>query len=516
MFPVPALAVEAPRFVEDTAGAGVDHAYDGGKAFYVGGGAAAFDCDGDGRSDLYLAGGTNKSALYRNISVVGGPLRFKAVEDGVVRVTHVIGAYPLDIDGDGIRDLAVLRVGENLLLRGLGSCRFERANEAWAFDGGEQASTAFSACWENGADWPTVAVGNYVDPTREVGRKSVCDHNLLYRPARGRLGFGTPLALRPGYCALSMLFTDWNRSGYADLRISNDRHYGGQEAEEQLWRVRPNQTPRAYSREDGWSKLRIWGMGIATHDITGDDYPEFFLTSMGDSKLRTLKGNAERPDYRDTALQLGATAHRPFAGGDVRPSTGWHAEFADFNNDGHIDLFVTKGNVEAMGDFAQRDPNNLLLGQADGPFVESAEDAGLLSFRKARGTAIADFNLDGFLDLVVVNRGDKAQLWRNVTGTGNWLSIELEQPKGNRHGIGARIEVRAGSRLLRREVTVGGGHAGGSTGWTHIGLGTATRADVRVRWPYGQWSDWGPMAANRFWRLARQTERFEQWSPPDN
>ncbi len=89
-------------------------------------------------------------------------------------------------------------------------------------------------------------------------------------------------------------------------------------------------------------------MGIASEDLTGDGYPEVYLTSQGDNKLQTLADGPAQPTYEDIALELGATAHRPFTGGDVLPSTAWHAEFADVNNDGFLDLFVAKGNVEAQ------------------------------------------------------------------------------------------------------------------------------------------------------------------------
>ena len=76
------------------------------------------------------------------------------------------------------------------------------------------------------------------------------------------------------------------------------------------------------------------------------------------------------------ALRRGVTLAQPFAGGDVRPSTAWHPQFEDVNNDGFIDLFVSKGNVSAQPDYAARDPSDLLLGQPDGTFVEAAEAAG--------------------------------------------------------------------------------------------------------------------------------------------
>ncbi len=95
-------------------------------------------------------------------------------------------------------------------------------------------------------------------------------------------------------------------------------------------------------------------------------------------------------------------AAQPFTGGDVLPSTAWHPEFEDVNNDGFVDLFVSKGNVDAQPDYARKDPSNLLLGQPDGTFTEAADAAGILSFDRGRGAALADFNLDGLLDLVEV------------------------------------------------------------------------------------------------------------------
>ena len=138
-------ALGPPHFIEEAASAGIDHAYDGDPTYAVGGGVAVFDCDGDGRPELYLAGGAGPAALYRNASPIGGPLRFTALHAPVTDVAGVTGAYPLDIDGDGKVDLAVLRVGGVDLLHGLGDCRFERANERWSFDGGTAFTTAFSA-----------------------------------------------------------------------------------------------------------------------------------------------------------------------------------------------------------------------------------------------------------------------------------------------------------------------------------------------------------------------------------
>jgi hypothetical protein len=512
-----------PRFVEESAIAGVDHVYDGDFEFFVGGGVAVFDCNDDGRPDLYFAGGTKPASLYRNESPVGGALRFTALADPVTDRIDVTGAYPLDIDGDGRTDLAVLRQGENELLRGLGDCRFARANEAWAFEGGDAWTTAFSAKWEGSAALPTLAFGNYKDESTDDSVYRCLD-NALIGPNPASDGYAAPVPLTPAWCALSMLFSDWDRSGRVDLRISNDRHYYGNYSggQEQLWRMARDETPRLYTEEEGWADLSIWGMGIASYDVTGDGYPEYYLTSQADNKLQTLADGPSRPTYRDIALPRGVLGTRPFVGDTKLPSTAWHAEFQDVNNDGFIDLFVAKGNVESMPDYAAKDPSNLFLGQPDGTFKEGAEAAGILSYARGRGAALADLNLDGLLDLVEVNRRENVSVWRNVGSgdasrpkpMGDWLALQLEQPGTNRDAIGSWVEVKAGERTLRREVTVGGGHAGGQLGWIHFGLGSADTAQVRVQWPDGEQGPWQDVTANQLVVVERGASEARPWQRP--
>ncbi|HEX6474559.1 MAG TPA: CRTAC1 family protein [Candidatus Limnocylindria bacterium] len=514
-------ALPAPHFVEEAAAAGLEHAYDGDFFYYVGGGVAVFDCDGDGRQDLYLAGGERPAALFRNQSPVGGALSFDPVPSAVTDLPQVIGAYPLDIDADGNVDLAVLRLGENVLLRGLGDCAFERANETWGIDGGDAWTTAFSATWEDPDSLPTLAFGNYLKPATVDDGSYVCDDDDLLRPEATGHRYAAPTALTPSYCTLSLLFSDWDRSGRRDLRVSNDRHYY-RFGEEQLWRMEPRTAPRLYTHDEGWQPVHIWGMGIASYDLDGDGYPEVFLTSQADNRLQTLADGPAQPNYRDIAVERGATAHEPYAGDLEKRSTAWHAEFADANNDGEIDLFVAKGNVESQPDYAMRDPSNLLIGQEDGTFVEGGADAGIVNFDRARGAALADLNLDGLLDLVVVHRRTNVGLYRNVgSGTaqnpepmGHWLALQLQQEGANRDAIGAWVEVTAGERVMRREITVGGGHAGGQLGWIHFGLGGAETASVRVIWPDGERGPAMAAQADAFGIVRRGATAIEPWTPP--
>ena len=507
----PSHALGPPAFVDVSGSAGVDHVYDGEFDFFVGGGVAVLDCDGDTRPDLFLAGGSNPAALFRNTSDAEGHLAFDRVPSPVTDLTAVTGAYPLDVDDDGHLDLAVLRHGENVVLRGSGDCGFVRANEAWGIRGGDEWTVGFSATWEEGQARPTLAFGNYLRLGDTGARLGCADHALL-RPS-GSI-YLAPDSLTPGWCTLSILFADWSGTGQTDLRMTNDRHYY-REGEEQLWRMEPGDEPRPYTRDEGWERMQIWGMGIASHDLTGDGAPEVFLTSQGDNKLQTLADASGRPVYRDMAFEAGATAHRPYAGDVDRPSTAWHPEFDDVNNDSFVDLYISKGNVEAQTDHAVRDPNNLLLGGPEGTFTEAAPEAGLTTFSSTRGAAVADLDGDGLLDLVEVNRRRPVAVWHNLgdgsgdtpIGHGDWIGVELAQAPPNRRAVGALIQVKVGNRVLSRETTVGGGHAGGDAGPIHFGLGRAGEVEIRVRWPDGEVAPWMNTATNLVVTVARDPAR---------
>ncbi|MEM7523409.1 MAG: ASPIC/UnbV domain-containing protein [Pseudomonadota bacterium] len=95
-----------------------------------------------------------------------------------------------------------------------------------------------------------------------------------------------------------------------------------------------------------------------------------------------------------------------------------------------------------------------------------------------------------------------------TAATGGWLLLRLRQPRPNPDAVGAWVEVETAAGLQSREVTVGGGHAGGDSGFLHFGLGDATGARVRVIWPDGAASDWRDAAANTRLSLARNGDRL--------
>ena len=361
-----------------------------------------------------LPAATSPAKFYRNASTRGGALKFEAETSGL-ELDKVTGAYPLDIDSDGITDLVLLRVGENVVMRGLGGCRFERANEAWGFDGGDAWSTALAATWERGADWPTIAIGNYIDRREEMSPWGSCTDNWLHRPRAGR----EPRRFRRRHCrsspasarcrCCSPTGTGPARRACASPTTANitkaARSSSGTSSPARRRRSTPPTKVGSSCASGAWASPATISMR--------DGYPEYFLTSMADNKLQTLAAvpqgrRAASPTYADVAFAKGVTAHRPYTGGDWHPSTAWHAQFEDVNNDGLVDLFIAKGNVAEMPDFADEGPQQSVAAAAAtaSSRKRATRQASPASpYRAAR--RLTDFNLDGLLDLVVVNRWEK-------------------------------------------------------------------------------------------------------------
>ena len=249
--------------------------------------------------------------------------------------------------------------------------------------------------------------------------------------------------------------------------------------------------------------------------LTDDGVPEVYLTNIGSNRLESLVGGPDEPTYENIAHARGVSVTTPSIGRPVYPSTSWHPEFDDVNNDGRMDLFVSKGNVDAIPDNASEDPNELLLGQPDGTFRRATEEAGILDTLRTRGAALADLNADGLLDLVEVHRDENVSVRRNVGNgdadlavpLGHWLAVKLEQTGPNRDAVGAWIDVESDGQRTVREITVGGGHASGELGPVHFGLGKRTAARVRVLWPDGIQGPWHEVEADQSITIDRRPRK---------
>jgi hypothetical protein len=224
----------------------------------------------------------------------------------------------------------------------------------------------------------------------------------------------------------------------------------------------------------------VSSMGTDFQDYDNDGWEDLVFTALTGETFPLFRNDAKGSFEEATQASRLAllTARR----------SGWCAAFADFDNDGRKDLFTANSHAndriaetEATG---WKQANSLFLNQGGGRFRDASADAGLAGAVEAhRGCGIADFDADGRLDVVVVNLGSRAELWKTETTTANnWVIVRLTGTKSNRDGIGAR--VRVGDQV--RTMTSAVGYASSSHTGVHFGLGaSAAPVRVEIEWPSG-------------------------------
>jgi hypothetical protein len=184
---------------------------------------------------------------------------------------------------------------------------------------------------------------------------------------------------------------------------------------------------------------------------------------------------------------------------------GWGTAFADFDNDGWLDLFVANGHVYPEVDRLKevsryQQPKELYRNLGNGRFAEVPGGADLATPRPARGAAFGDFDNDGDIDVLAINMNSRPNLYRNDGGNrSSWVGFRLVGAAGNRDAIGARIEIDAAGRTQIREVRAGGSYLSHDDMRAHFGLGAADRVDrIRIRWPNGKTETRPGVAARQY------------------
>jgi hypothetical protein len=198
----------------------------------------------------------------------------------------------------------------------------------------------------------------------------------------------------------------------------------------------------------------------------------------------------------------------------TRDRLGFGTKWVDFDNDGWVDIFFVNGHVydnvgDAVGPHVHfRQPLSLMQNRQGQAFVDRTPQMGAEVQRPlvGRGSATADFNNDGRIDLLGIDFEGPVMLLENRSQTGNhWITLDLRAVAPNRFAYGAALTAKAGEQTWVGEVTPASSYLSSSDPRVHWGLGTAARLDeLKIRWPNGKTQTLRDMKADQILRVDQE------------
>ena len=452
------------RFTDVASAAGVAETNPGGGAFRHSGPTFA-DMDGDGDLDLFIGGlEGDPSLIYENNG--DGTFRDVSMSSGIAAMSAVntISAAFGDFDLDGDLDLMLAHWGTPRPPDGQGG--YGDTESLWRNDS-DAAGIRFTG----------VSIATGVAPAMIARRGGLDD-------------FGAD-ALDYDY-SFSPTFARMDDDQYPDILSVADFN------NTRLFISRGSRDPLVTfdDRTDNAVVIDRNGMGSAVGDFDNDGDLDWFVTGIfgvGETVGNRLYRNDGDGGLQDVTVVAGVAD-----GG-----WGWAACFADFNLDGHLDLFHTNGwdNPNALDDF-ENDQSRLFISQGNGTFVDEADERGMTDTQQGRGVVCADFDADGDVDIFMTNRGlqNSGAFWLNEdpASMNNSLTVKLVGLAPNTEAANARIRVTTGGLTQLREVMIGSNFTSQNPTEQIFGLGSATTVDtVEIEWPGGGTTELGSVQANQ-------------------
>lgn len=489
-------------------------------------GVALFDANGDGLLDIFCVQGgdlleptaADTDKLYLNRGA--GRFEDATAIAGFTRTDYGMGCATGDYDGDGDLDLYVTNVGPNALYRNDGGGRFTDVTQlAGVGHAGWGTSTAFVDY--DGDGKLDLFVANYIvwNPdlavpcTASYGKQVYCSPKA-YDPAQDVLyrnngdGTFTDVSIEAGLNAvygngLGVAWGDLDDDGDVDLYVANDGMAN------QLWRNDGDGTFTDIALEVGCALNRDGkaeaGMGVAAIDLSGDGKLDLFMTHFAEES-NTL--------YENLGGRFADRTHRSGMSRASLEHTGFGMGFADFDQDGHLDLFVANGRVTRRdtgpdGEAQWAEPDQLFRGLGGSRFEEVMPKSGLTSAPKlvTRGAAFGDIDNDGDIDVVLLDNHSGIRILANRAAAGNAITLRLVDATGG-DALGATATIRAGDTTWSQRAMTAYSYCSANDPRVHVGLGDATTVDsVLVRWPDGESESFGPFEAGARETLAQGSGR---------
>jgi hypothetical protein len=481
----------------------------------MGSGAALFDCDNDGRLDLYLVNGApygdpeppgsipQKSGpqdwnrMYHQKT--GGTFEDITEKSGLKGFGYGMGVAVADYDNDGNEDVFVTSYGGNRLYHNDGHCNFtDVTDKAGVAGSGWSTSAAWVDLDNDGQldlvvdryvkwDWNDVWCGEHREGYRAYCHPDVFppismlvyhnDGNGHFTEVSHKLGLDKPAK------ALGIAIADYDHDGRIDLFIANDS------MPEFLFHQKTDGTFEELGLEsavavnaDGQTYA---GMGVDFADYANDGWPDVVVTDLANQKYASYRNQKDGSfDYSSLSNGIGAA---------TLLHSGWSLRFLDYDNDGWKDLLIAQGHdldtIEKVSpNLHYREPMMLLRNTGKG-FIDVSSTSGEVFQHPwvGRGMAIGDIDNDGRIDAVVTTNGGSPHILHNETATANhWLTLHLTGHKSNRDGIGAVVKLTTAHGSQWVTATTSSGYLSASDPRVHFGLGDSAEADsIEIHWPSG-------------------------------
>lgn len=509
----------------------------------IGTGVAIGDLDCDGMLDIYVVNKNRPNQLFRQAA----PFRFEDISASAGAPggpTWSTGVTLADVNNDGALDIYACQfAGPNLLYINDGRGRFTEGAAAAGIDMVSGSVIGAFEDYDRDGDLDLFVATNIMDannhPEGEVSR-------LFRNRGDGTFEDVSAIAGISGERARShaAIWFDYNGDGWTDLYVSNDF------SEPDFFYRNNGDGTFTNMLAEAVAHTPWFSMGADYADINNDGLFDFFVADMAGTthyKSKVTMGDMggivndmdalETPQYMKNAVYLNSGTDRSL---EVAKITGlgssdwtWSPRFEDLDNDGWVDLHITNGMVRSFinSDLVNRtklaqsqqeviamvrnsprldEANITLRNMGDLKFKKVHADWGLDHVGVSFGSALADLDRDGDMDLVYANLDDTVSLYRNDAPGGNSISISLKGTASNSHGIGARVFVKSSHGMQARANTVSRGSLSSSPAVMHFGLGVDERADsVRIEWPSGHVQELGSLPANAHYAVTEPPGRPE-------